>query len=161
MGTHLREEPKISDESQDFVIANHFFEHCQDPIAAIGNMLRVLREDGVLYMALPDKRYTFDQDRPVTPIEHILSDYGRGPEGSRRDHLEEWFRLVSKIEDKVDRENLVDQALQSEGHIHYHVWTQTEMLELIVTLQGFFDLELEMVRKNGTEVIFVLRKRTV
>ena len=34
-GEFLRE---ISDESQDFVIANHFVEHCQDPINAIGNM---------------------------------------------------------------------------------------------------------------------------
>jgi SAM-dependent methyltransferase len=148
----------IADGSQDFVIANHFVEHCQDPIRAIGNMVRVLREDGILYIALPDKRFTFDQDRPVTTVEHLLSDYRCGPAGSRRDHLEEWFRLVNKIEDYVERENAVDKALQSEDHIHYHVWTQTEMLELIVTLQGFYHLELESVRKNGIELVVVLRK---
>jgi predicted SAM-dependent methyltransferase len=152
---------KIADESQDFVIANHFVEHCQDPIRAVGHMVRVLREDGCLYISLPDKRYTFDRDRPLTSIEHILSDYRCGPDGSRRHHLEEWFRLVEKIEDEAQRQHAVDEFLQSEGHIHYHVWNQKEMLELIATLQGFYDLELEAVCRHGIEVIFVLRKQKV
>ena len=29
---------KIADASQDFVIANHFLEHCQDPILALLNI---------------------------------------------------------------------------------------------------------------------------
>ena len=28
----------IADATQDFVIANHFLEHCQDPLGALGNM---------------------------------------------------------------------------------------------------------------------------
>src|SRR5215510_2466385 len=42
----------IPDSSQDFVIANHFVEHCQDTIGAILNMLIVLKPTGVLYLAL-------------------------------------------------------------------------------------------------------------
>src|SRR6266852_1252099 len=42
---------KISDASQDFVIANHFVEHSQDPIGAVLNMLRVLKPGGRLYLA--------------------------------------------------------------------------------------------------------------
>ncbi len=41
---------RIKNDSQDFVIANHFIEHCQDPFGAIANMLRILKSDGVLYM---------------------------------------------------------------------------------------------------------------
>jgi len=156
-GEHLH---SILNESQDFVIANHFVEHCQDPIRTIGNMVRVLREDGILYFALPDKRYTFDQDRPVTPVDHILSDYENGPEASRRDHLDDWFRLVAKIEDKEEREAAIEKALGSDSHIHYHVWTQAEMLEMVATLQRFYGIEVEMVRKNGIEVIVVLRKQS-
>jgi SAM-dependent methyltransferase len=43
----------IADASQDFVIANHFIEHCEDPIAAIANALRVLRRRKPLYLAVP------------------------------------------------------------------------------------------------------------
>ena len=157
-GEHLA---KIENKSQDFVIANHFVEHCQDPITAIGNMVRVLREEGILYFALPDKRFTFDIERPVTTVEHILSDYHNGPAGSLRDHLDEWYRVVEKVEDRGERNQAVEKALQSEDHIHYHVWTQTGMLELIVMLQRMFPLELELVKKHGIEVIIVMRKREV
>lgn len=150
---------KVGDESQDFIIANHFVEHCQDPVKAIGNMVRVLKEEGILYISLPDKRYTFDRERPVTPLEHLLSDYSDGPTTSRREHLEEWFRVVQKIEDQTEREEAVETALQSDDHIHYHVWTQAEMLELTVMLQRMFGLELELVRKHGIEVIIVMRKQ--
>src|SRR6516225_9593739 len=34
---------RFSDESQDFVIANHILEHCQNPIGALLNFLRVLK----------------------------------------------------------------------------------------------------------------------
>src|SRR2546423_5868492 len=45
----------IEDESQDFVIANHFIEHCEDPIGTIENFLRVLKRNGILFLTLPDK----------------------------------------------------------------------------------------------------------
>ena len=54
----------IRDETQDFVIANHFIEHCQNPIQTFQNLFRVLKPGGVLYVAVPDKRFTFDADRP-------------------------------------------------------------------------------------------------
>ena len=61
----------LADGSQDFVIANHFIEHTQDPLGTIANHLRVLRPGGILYMAVPDKRFTFDRDRPPTTIDHL------------------------------------------------------------------------------------------
>ena len=64
----------VPDSPRDFVIANHFIEHTEDPIAhAAATTLRVLRPGGVLYMAVPDKRFTFDVDRPVTPLEHLVA----------------------------------------------------------------------------------------
>jgi hypothetical protein len=48
------------------------------PTVALGNMIRVLRPGGVLYLAVPDKRYTFDADRPVTPTDHLLRDHREG-----------------------------------------------------------------------------------
>ena len=97
----------ISDATQDFVIANHFVEHCQNPIAAILNMFRVLKPGGVLYLALPDKRCSFDVDRPVTPFEHLLRDYHEGPAWSRRQHFEEWTRLVNKVLDDEEAERQI------------------------------------------------------
>ena len=56
----------IPDTSQDFVIANHFLEHCEDPIGTMLAFFRVLRPAGVLYAAIPDMRFTFDSHRVAT-----------------------------------------------------------------------------------------------
>ncbi len=42
----------LPDVSADFIIANHFIEHTQDPLGTLAAYLRVLRTGGVLY--LPD-----------------------------------------------------------------------------------------------------------
>ena len=71
------------EESQDFIVANHFLEHCEDPIRTIETHLGKLKPGGVLFYAVPDKRYTFDFRRPVTPLEHMVADHEQGPERSR------------------------------------------------------------------------------
>lgn len=148
----------VRDSTQDFVIANHFIEHCQNPIGALLNMFRVLKPGGVLYLAIPDKRNSFDQDRPVTPLEHLFRDYEEGPAWSRRNHFEEWTRLVNKVEDDEEAERQIALNLSIDYSIHYHVWTQAEMLELVVALRKMVSFEVELCLKNEAEVIFILRK---
>ena len=151
----------IQDSSQDFVIANHFVEHCQNPVGAVLNMLRVLKPAGILYLALPDKRCCFDSDRPVTSLEHVMRDYCEGPEWSRRGHFEEWARLVNKAAAE-DVESEVARLMGIDYSIHYHVWTPFEMLELILSLRKLAAFEIELCFENdGVEVIFILRKPAV
>lgn len=148
----------ISDLTQDFVIANHFIEHCQNPFGALENIFRVLKPGGVLYLAIPDKRNSFDAERPLTTLEHLMRDYREGPEWSRRQHFEEWTRLVNKVEDDAAAEREIVQNMAIDYSIHFHVWTQSEMLELIVALRKMVSFEVELCLKNGPEVIFILRK---
>jgi len=84
----------IEPASQDFIVANHFLEHCENPIGTIENHLGKLRPGGILFYAVPDKRFTFDYPRDVTPLEHMISDYEHGPEGSRSEHFDDWARLT-------------------------------------------------------------------
>jgi SAM-dependent methyltransferase len=149
----------IADSSLDFVVANHFLEHTQDPVGTLLNAFRVLRPGGVLYLAVPDKRYTFDRDRAVTPLDHLLRDFREGPQVSRRDHFQEWARLVERVpEDEVGRR--AEQLMRQDYSIHYHVWTRREMLELLTAVRELFDLvlEVELTERILHEVVFVLRK---
>ena len=82
------------------MIANHLLEHTGDPISTIGNWLRVLRPGGVIYLGVPDKRFTFDIERELTSLEHMIRDYEEGPEISRRQHFEEWARHVERVADE-------------------------------------------------------------
>lgn len=148
----------IPDSSQDFVIANHFLEHCQNPIGALRNMLRVLRKNGVVFLAIPDKRYTFDADRPVTPMEHLLRDDREGPDWSRTQHYEEWTRLVDRVEGDADIERHVRALMERQAAIHFHAWTQVEMLELILSIRRSQAFEVELIFKRDNEVLVILSK---
>jgi predicted SAM-dependent methyltransferase len=151
---------KISDSTQNFVIANHFLEHCQNPIGAISNMLRVLKNSGVLYLTIPDKRYTFDIDRPETSIEHLLRDYQEGPAWSKRQHLEEWTKYVNKLNDDAEIKQQISHLMNINYSIHYHVWTMSGILEIILAMKHelHFPFELELFVKHKDEVVIVLRK---
>ena len=162
----------IAAESQDFIIANHFLEHTENPIGTIETHLGKLRPGGVLFYAVPDKRFTFDYRRPLTPIEHMVADYEQGGERSRAEHYEEWCRYVmSEIEGsdvtaaQAGSEEWVQmRARQLEDasySIHMHVWTQAEFLQLMLTIRerfgGLFDIEA--AARVGIEFVVILRKQ--
>ena len=148
----------IEDRSQDFVVANHFLEHCQNPLLAIENMFRVLKQSGILYIALPDKRYSFDIARPITPYEHLVQDYTQGSEISRNEHFKEWVKLVNHVTDEYEIRRQVEDLIRMDYSIHFHVWTQNEMIELVLHLKKQFKFEVELIYRNINEMIFVLRK---
>jgi SAM-dependent methyltransferase len=153
----------IAAESQDFIVANHFLEHCENPIRTIETHLGKLKPGGVLFYAVPDKRFTFDFRRPVTPLEHMAADYDEGPERSRAEHYEQWARLVV-VEDGETEAESVARARQLEAaaySIHMHVWTQAEFLQLILGCRERFgeDFDIEASARNGIEFMVVLRKR--
>ena len=147
--------------SVDFVIANHFLEHCQDPILTIANMIRVLRKGGVLFMAVPDKRFTFDADRPITPFEHLVFDHENGPDGSRDGHYEEWVRLTKKIQGEEEIRKQKAELMQMKYSIHFHVWTQTEIVDFFVRLKRElgFTFEILLIAQNEAETIVILRNQ--
>ncbi|HVY96306.1 MAG TPA: methyltransferase domain-containing protein [Solirubrobacterales bacterium] len=158
----------IAPESQDFIVANHFLEHTEDPIGTIATHLGKLRPGGILFYAVPDKRYTFDFRRPVTSLEHMIRDHEEGPQRSRREHYDEWSLL--SIEDDEIRDEpwfeewALERARQLEAagaSIHTHVWTQASFLRLLLhchkRLNGEFEIEAAV--QNSLELVAVLRKR--
>jgi len=149
----------INDNSVDFVIANHMIEHCQEPIGTMQQFLRVLNPGGVLYMAVPDKRYTFDFDRSVTSIEHLVRDYRDGSGWSKIQHFKEWCRLVQKVPDSEILSS-VNNLISMDYSIHFHVWTKEEFIKLLQYCEETlkFPFKTEIVKENYNEFIVILRK---
>ncbi len=153
----------VAPESQDFVVANHFLEHCEDPIGTIETHLGKLKPGGVLFYAVPDKRYTFDFRRPVVTLEHMVADHEEGPEDSRRVHYEEWSRLVL-VEENEPEERALSRARELEDarySIHMHAWTQAEFLAMVLDCRSRFGqaFDIEAAARQGIEFVVVLRKR--
>jgi predicted SAM-dependent methyltransferase len=151
----------IADSTQDFVIANHFLEHCQNPIDTITNMLRVLRPNGIAFLSVPDKRYTFDVKRGVTAFEHVMKDYTDGPEWSKEQHWIDHVRFLEGIEDEKELTDRVKYLVNSDLNTHFHVWTANEIVEMFVMARNRLNLsfEIEMFYQNEQyESIVILRK---
>lgn len=155
----------IAQESNDFVIANHFIEHCQNPIQTLENIFRILRIGGYMYMAIPDKRYTFDLLRPVTSLEHFIKDYEEGPEWSEYDHYYEFVKYTEHGKGKTESEikEVIKELKAKNFSIHYHVWDHQSMLDMFIMIKNKFrfsyEIELSMAAlKNKNESIFILKK---
>jgi predicted SAM-dependent methyltransferase len=150
----------IGDASQEFVIANHFIEHCENPLLALRSMERVLKEGGILFLGAPDKRYTFDAHREVTTFEHILQDYREGPSWSREQHFKEWVTHVESVVDPVAHADRVHVLMAMNYSIHYHVWTQKELLAMLLRAMDELPLhfDIELCLKDEGEIILILRK---
>ena len=148
----------VADASQDFVIANHVLEHCRDPLNALRNWFRVVRDGGVVFMALPDKRRTFDHGRQITPLEHVAA-HADGPGVDDWPHYVDYARHVLKTPE-AEVEAKARELVERDYSIHFHVWTQREMIEMIEHARRRFDLSFDYVAvlEHGEESVFVLRK---
>lgn len=146
----------FADGSLDFVVANHMLEHAEDPIGALTNHLRVLRPGGILFLALPDARHTFDAGRERTTVAHLRRDHRDGPEGSRRGHYEEWARVAERREDGIEQR--VAELEAEHARIHFHVWEPLTFAELLRELRGELPFELELLEASGHEFLVVLRR---
>jgi SAM-dependent methyltransferase len=145
------------DASADFIIANHFIEHTEDPLGTLENHLRVLRPGGILYLAVPDRRLTFDAARPPTPLEHLIRDHAQGPRGSRTQHQEEWARLVDKVPPS-EVEARVAALEETDYSIHFHVWSPPEFLAFLEYARERTPFLIEEAQANGHEFIAILRR---
>jgi SAM-dependent methyltransferase len=121
----------IDDESQDFVIASHVLEHMADPLGLLDEIHRVLRPGGIALVLLPDMRRTFDRDRPVTDLDHVVREFEAQVTEVDDDHVDEFLRFTEgDYENTVaaltpgDREQLFE--LHRQRSIHVHCWAEDD-----------------------------------
>lgn len=157
----------VAADSQDFIVANHFLEHTEDPIGTIAIHLDKLKPGGVLFYAVPDKRYTFDHRREPTTVEHIVRDHEEGPDWSRREHYDEYGAAVlgdesqRKLPEFPERAEQFSRELErSRASIHPHTFTGASFLALLLECRRRFDdgFEIEAFARNREETVAVLRR---
>ncbi|MNX34279.1 Methyltransferase domain protein [compost metagenome] len=149
----------IDDGSLDFIICNHMLEHSENPLGTLRNHLRKLRPAGIIYCAIPDKRFTFDRARELTSFEHLVEDDRHGPAGSRAQHFLEWASFVNGAEGDAAQERA--RFLEAMDYsIHFHVWDSPSFMSFLSLARDYLDqsFEVEHLERNGEELIAILSR---
>lgn len=116
------------DDSQDFVISSHVLEHFPDPIKALKEWYRVVRDGGYIFMIVPHKERTFDKDNKRTTL-HELIDRHEGK---------------IKVEENFEK--------------HHSVWITEDLIELINYLGWKIVFSQDLDDKVGNGFTIVIQK---
>lgn len=137
------------DNSLNYVASSHVLEHVGNPVLALEEWCRVLRPGGIIYVVVPDKRYTWDRHRVTTPVAHLLEDYERKTTAADDTHVDDFVDNVDwttfspstppelvptkKAEAKAGYHNAARQGI--EINIHFHVFEPPSVVELVSVLK--------------------------
>lgn len=171
-------------ESYDYIIASHVIEHVPDFVGFLRDCSEMLKQDGILSLAIPDKRFTLDHFRMVTTTGKVINDYFSedkyGSMGAltdywnhvvRRNGLTSWPRGQDKsIPDKYEfihdeafnRQSFKDSVgVQAVRDFHQNAFTPASFELLIYELweYGLIDLKIaQLYDTEAEEFIVSMRK---
>lgn len=123
----------------DWIIASHVIEHTPDLIGFLKDCDSILKDDGVISLVVPDKRYCFDHFRPVTGLSRIIDSHFMGSKfhtiGTAVEYL---MNVVSKsgkiawnantlgkykfIHGKLDADQVLCSGSPIVDYVDYHAW---------------------------------------
>ena len=122
--TNLKDIPSAS---YDFVLSCHSLEHVANPLKAIQEWKRVLKPSGLFVLVLPDKRYTFDVNRPYTTMSHLLEDYKANVGEDDVTHFSEILEMHEFGKDEgAGSKEVLKQRLETNvvsRYVHHHVFS--------------------------------------
>jgi SAM-dependent methyltransferase len=168
----------------DYALASHVIEHVPDVIWWLNEILSVLHEGGILSLAIPDARYTFDYPRALTTAATLIDHWLRRIRGHSAQQVFDFFSQVvqvgfDEITDLFDGKDpqavrlytdelameLARNYVASDKYIECHasVFTPRSFLVILNTLIGLGLIEAELAdfydtRFHTQEFVCVLRK---
>jgi SAM-dependent methyltransferase len=159
--------PSVANATFDFLIANHVLEHLTDPIRALREWHRIVRGGGLILLAVPDKRYTFDRKRRRTSLVHLLDDFRSplSPKLKNLPHLLDWATYVEKLPpNSAEWARWVEFQFASDYSVHNHVWVAQDLIRLFLHLYlrhgtAFTLVHWANTATSGDEFAFLLRVR--
>lgn len=149
----------IQSESYDFMLSSHVIEHIANPIKALREWIRILKDDGHLILLVPDKNGTFDHKRPTTTLRHLIDDYENNIGEDDLTHLEEIleFHDLSRDPGAGSYENFKLRSMKNHQNrsLHHHVFDTLLVAELI----DYMQLRIKFIESvYSTHIILVAQK---
>ncbi len=151
----------IEPDTVDFCVSSNVVEHHPNPLYFLLEQLRVIKQNGILYVAIPNKEKTYDRGRVTTPVDllekrflnfdfsldfNLALDIVKNSIG-HADYLNQGESMAKKIIEHPD------------GHHHFYTFDVNSTLSIINVLNKYQPCRLEFFNLDGTNIHFALRKR--
>lgn len=164
--------PKIGENSLDYIVSSHNFEHIPNPIKFLQDCSSLLKPDGLLSMAIPDLRCCYDFFRWPTTLPDWLrayhenqlkpdtfdtfaANFAKTNNFGRIDFSRKKIIIEKDLRDQYEMLKLALRQKVEEGEsdyndIHVSTFTPSSFQLLILELRELGLIQLEIVHLYGT-----------
>lgn len=156
---------KIKSESVDFLVSSHQLEHCFSPLNAIEHHLRVVKPGGYVIYAVPEMTQTFDRNREITTLTHVIQDYENIENleycvEEMRKHFKEYLTVVDHLQE-FEADARIEAMIKNNEDVHFHCWDASALWTLFEwgTYYLKYPNQVELFQFVNHEVFIVLRKK--
>jgi SAM-dependent methyltransferase len=153
---------EIATENFDFFVLNGVLEHLANPIRALARLERAMKPGARLFLAVPDRDFTFDTRRALTPFEHLWSEFVERVETVDDQHVLD--ALSGTLALPTDAASLVQLIeFHRSRSVHAHVWNQASFDEFFERAKLALSLQLTPVERVSSleadgNIVYVLVK---
>lgn len=125
----------IDSEGYDGILSSHVIEHSANPLLALSEWIRVVKENGFLILLVPHRDGTFDHQRPVTALAHMIEDYENGVNEKDPTHLPEILKLHDLKRDPLagSFDDFKSRSLKNYENrsLHHHVFDTQSVVKMV------------------------------
>lgn len=152
---------QIEANKYDFILSSHSLEHIANPLKALEQWSRILKNGGYFVLVLPNKKYTYDINRAYTSIEHLLDDYNNDVSEKDNTHFNEVIETLDyeKNTDKFTKESILKDVNNNYENrcVHHHVFS----FKLIEEMLSRASFEVLYQKELSPHHLFTIAKKVV
>ena len=149
---------KIPGETYDFVFASHCLEHIANPLKALCQWRRVIRDNGHIVLILPEKSVCFDHLRDYAEFSTLLGQYDKIV---GEDDLSTLPEIIAKHDISRDGgarnpEYFYTRSLDNYNNrcLHHYVYS----VPLLHKIADWLNCECISTITNGLDIWFIMKK---
>jgi SAM-dependent methyltransferase len=148
----------VQNECYDFVFSSHSLEHIANPLKAINEWLRIIKNDGHIIIIVPEKSVCFDHKRNYSTFSTLLTQYEKDV---GEDDLSTLPEILLNHDLSMDPpagnfEAFTRRSLDNFNNrcLHHYVYND----DLLIEICNYFNCEFVYNETQGLDRWFIMKK---
>jgi SAM-dependent methyltransferase len=151
----------VQNECYDFCFASHSLEHIANPLKAIKEWLRIIKNDGYIIIIVPEKSCCFDHKRNYSQFSSLLAQYAKNVDEDDLSTLPEILMNhdLSMDAPAGDFAAFTKRSLDNFNNrcLHHYVYNDALLMEI----SNYFNCEFKYKETIGLDRWFIMKKNAV